>query len=158
MKKAILMAIVSFGIVVVACKKNDNGKIATTAQLLTSTTWRYDTVALDLNRDGIPDSPVPSSIIQSCNLDNTITFKSDMTGISDEGPTKCADTIPQSTTFTWSLKNKDSTLSIVGNSSSNLNGDITIKSITNTRMVLIKGISINVPFPLSANVIITLKK
>jgi hypothetical protein len=39
-----------------------------------------------------------------------------------------------------------------------LNGDIVIKSITNTSMVLIKNVTITNPITINANAIITLKK
>jgi hypothetical protein len=158
MKKAILIAVGLIGLAVAACKKDDNGKSATIAQLLTSSTWKYDTIMIDLDKNGTADRPVPSGYIPACQLDNTITFKSDLTGITDEGATKCNDSLPQSTPFTWVLKNGDSTLTITGNSDVQLNGDIVIKSITNTSMVLIKNVTITNPITINANAIITLKK
>jgi hypothetical protein len=158
MKKAILIAIGFAGLAVVACKKGDNGKSATTAQLLTSTTWKIDTLSLDINKDGTADTPLPDGTVQSCDLDNTITFKSDGTGIADEGATKCQDSLPQSTPFTWTLKNSDSTLVIVGDLFQGLQGDVTVKQITNTKLVLIKPITITTPITLQANAILTLKK
>jgi hypothetical protein len=158
MKKAMLIAAGLIGLAMAACKKDNNGQSATTTQLLTSSTWKYDTITLDLDKNGIPDSTVPPGYVESCDLDNTITFNSNLTGVSDEGATKCDDSLPQTTTFTWSLTNHDSTLNVTGNSQANLNGEITIKEITNTKLVLLKNITITDVITLNANVIITLKK
>ena len=158
MKKVILIAMGIIGLAIAACKKSDNGKKATSVELLTSSTWIYDTVTLDLNKDGIPDSAVPSGFISSCDLDDSLTFKSDGTGVTNEGLTKCDDSLPQTSPFAWALSNNDSTITITGTSQANLNGDATIQTLTNTKLVLVKHVVINDVITLDANVIVALKK
>lgn len=157
MKKAMLIAAGAAVLAIAACKKGDNGKAVTTSELITASTWAYDTITLDLNKDGVADSELPNGFVQTCDLDNTITFKSDGTGVSDEGPTKCADSLPQSSPFTWALTSKD-TLTITGYPQIYLNGPIAIRQLTNTSLVLLKEVNFLYPFALNANVIVTLKK
>ncbi len=158
MKKGILIGMGIVGLTVAACKKDNDGKTATTAQLLSSTTWKMDTIQLDTNKDGVADEAVPAGFVESCDLDNTITFNSNGSGTTDEGATKCEDSLAQSTPFSWSLKDGDSTLVIAGSLFQGVSGNVTIKKITNTSLVLIQAVTLEDPFPITVNAIVTLKK
>ena len=68
--------------------------------LITQTTWRYDTSGVDLNKDGVVDIG-NDTLITACEKDDIYTFKSDSTGIIDEGVTKCDAADPQTLPFSW---------------------------------------------------------
>ena len=157
MKKGILIAAGIIGLGLAACKKSDNGKAVTKVDLITSTTWKIDTIGFDNDANGQIDMAVPGGF-KSCELDNTIMFKSDSTGIFDEGASKCQTTDPQSTPFTWYFKQADSVIHIEGNLQGNLAGDTKVLTLSNTSLILTKPVQITVPVTATTNVIIALKK
>ncbi|MCG7860401.1 hypothetical protein MD537_25695, partial [Flavihumibacter sediminis] len=65
--------------------------------------------------------------------DNTLEFKTDGTGISREGATKCDPADPDSENFTWSLKNNETILNIAIPGSF-FSGDATIITLNETTM------------------------
>ena len=147
MKKYVL-ALLPIGFIIYGCDKDDDKgnsekeKIA----LITSATWKYDTVGIDNNKDGKPDQALPPGFeIEKCETDNTITFKSDSTGILNEGATKCDNNDPQTTPFTWWLKENGSVLySPNPIFSSSFDGDFKLGEVTTSRLRVIKDVS----FPL----------
>src|SRR5690606_26096511 len=50
------------------------------------------------------------STMEACSKDDFIIFKEEGTYVVDEGPTKCDDNDPQTTTGTWSLDKEDKNL------------------------------------------------
>lgn len=100
--------------------------------LLTQTTWKVQSVALDQNKDGISDGDATGYILP-CKLDNIYTFTSDGTGAMDEASAKCNDTDPQKQAFTWLFKNNETVLS---GTFSFINGDAAIVSMTDTKLVV----------------------
>jgi hypothetical protein len=100
--------------------------------LLTQTSWKIQSVALDQNKDGISDGDATSYILP-CKLDNTYTFKTDGTGTMDEAAAKCNETDPQTQPFTWVFKNTETILS---GTFSFTNGDATIVSMNDTNLVV----------------------
>lgn len=155
--KKLLFVLASIGFVVYSCKKDNNKSSSSNTQLITSATWKYDTVAIDRDKDGKADFQIPSGYLQACDLDNKITFKADSTGILDEGATKCSSTDPQTATFKWWFKENETILYspdpiFTGLSS----GDTKISVLTSTKLELIKELSVP-PFPGTVNVILDLK-
>jgi hypothetical protein len=157
MKKAVLIATGIIGLAIVACKKNDNGKAATNVELITSTTWSIDTIGFDNDANGQIDNAVPGGF-KSCELDNTIKFSQDSTGVFDEGATKCNTTDPQSTPLTWYFKDSAKVIHIDGNLQGQLAGDAKILALTNTSFILTKVVTITTPVMFTSNLIIALKK
>lgn len=144
MKKYVLSAL-AIGFIIYGCKKDDDDKDVTKerVQFVTSATWKYDTVGLDTNKDGKPDSPLPSGFeLQKCDTDNTITFKSDSTGVLSEGATKCDASDPSTTPFTWYFKEKGTILytpdQVFGNG---VSGDFKVGEITTSRLRVIKDVT-----------------
>jgi hypothetical protein len=144
MKKYVLTAL-TIGFIIYGCKKDDDDKDVTKerTQFITSATWKYDTVGIDTNKDGKPDQPLTGIALQSCDTDNTITFKSDSTGILNEGATKCNSADPQTTPFTWYFKEKGTILytpnQIFGN---DFSGDFKVGEITTSRLRVIKDVTV----------------
>jgi hypothetical protein len=100
--------------------------------LLTQTSWKVQSVALDQNKDGIADGDATGYILP-CKLDNIYTFKTDGSGTMDEAAAKCNDTDPQTQPFTWLFKNTETMLS---GSFSFSNGDATIVTLNETNLVV----------------------
>src|SRR4051812_45926755 len=113
--KKYVFALLSIGFIFYACKKDDDKKsddANANVQLITSSTWKYDTVGVDTDKDGKADTPIPGFInaVQPCDRDNTVTFKSDSTGVLNAGASKCNTGDPQTTSFKWWFKNNGTTL------------------------------------------------
>src|SRR4051812_24157217 len=104
MKRNICNLVVLCCISLLACSKSDNKKPADNVSLITSTKWVYSSAGLDVDNNGTKDTDPPPGVLQSCDTDNTITFKSDNTGVMDEGATKCETSDPQTVAFNWSFK------------------------------------------------------
>src|SRR5436189_4527243 len=111
--KNYVLALISIGFITYGCNKDDDNNstddVKAKVQLITSATWKYDTAAIS-DKDGNPTLALPSGIIQSCDKDNTITFKSDSTGTLNQGTTKCSPSDPQTTSFKWWFKEKGTVL------------------------------------------------
>ncbi len=150
----------TFGLIVAAgllslgaCKKSSSEK--TKEALLTSGAWKYSTAGYDLDNNGTVDGVLPAGVVQVCELDNTVTFKSDKTGIVDEGGSKCDAASPQTTTFTYILGNNDTEITFSNVIFIGIDGTVKILELTDAKMVLSKQISI-AGFPLPIPVIVTL--
>ncbi len=100
--------------------------------LLTQTSWKVQSVALDQNKDGIPEGDA-TGFIQPCKLDNTYSFKTDGTGTMDEATAKCNDTDPQTQSFSWLFK---STETVLSGTFSFTKSDATIVSMNDTKLVI----------------------
>jgi hypothetical protein len=77
-------------------------------ELLTGNPWRYESAGFDSDDDGIFDALDPT--IAGCEKDNTIIFRKDGTGYSQEGVVKCKLSGPDSLPFMWAFQNNDSTI------------------------------------------------
>jgi hypothetical protein len=159
MKKCVL-AFLSIGFIMYACNKDDDDDKTSgdkeKIQLITSATWKYDTAAIADN-SGNPVTPLPSGVIETCDKDNTITFKSDSTGVLNEGTTKCASTDPQTTNFKWWFKENGTVLYTPDNifGSSAFTGDFKVLELSATRMRVSKQVTV-APYP-TTNIVLYLK-
>lgn len=157
MKKVFLVALTLAGIATVGCKKDkDIEEPPSTVDLITSSTWRIDTIGFDQDKDGQIDGALPGGLLD-CQRDNTITFSSDSTGLFDEGATRCSTDDEQSTPFNWTLSGSDS-LNIEGELPGELGGLVKIISISDSNFTLSKRITSNFPVPFDQNMIVALKK
>ncbi|MEP7257706.1 MAG: hypothetical protein ABI687_04950 [Flavitalea sp.] len=145
-----------FAIIVIAsCKKDSVKTPVTNTTLISSSTWKYDTAAIDANNDGTMDTAIPSGTIADCEKDNTATFVSGGTGVADEGALKCDDSDPQTTAFTWVFSSDEKMLTFTGPVFSVIDGDVKVLELTSTVLTISKLIEV---FPgYSANVIVRLK-
>src|SRR5262245_40333374 len=92
-----------------SCNKDDNyddNKSKTKTELLTAGSWKRTALtsnpAYDWNADGTSSTDV-LSIMFSCEKDNFDTYKTNGIMETDEGPTKCNSSDPQTWTTTWEL-------------------------------------------------------
>ncbi|HEX6180801.1 MAG TPA: lipocalin family protein [Chitinophagaceae bacterium] len=133
-----------------ACKKS---KTQTKTDLIAKSAWKFDNAALDMNRDGTADAPVPAGFLQACDTDNTITFNADGTGIADEGATKCSPANPQTSQFTWSFKDNEQVINLSNSIFGGLSGEVKVKTLNENQMELHKEINVGT----IVNVIVYLK-
>jgi len=158
--KNYVFALLSIGFIIYGCNKdndddNKNDDLKAKVQLVTSSTWKYDTAAI-ADKDGKPSQPLPPGTIDLCDKDNTITFKSDSTGILNEGTVKCNAGDPQTTSFKWWFKDNGATLyspdPIFG---STFSGDFKVGELTSTRLRVLKEVTIP-PYP-TVTIVLDLK-
>lgn len=142
--KKYVFALLSIGFIIFGCKKDDdNNSGDEKMKLITSATWKYDTIGIDGDKNGTIDQALPPGFIDNCDKDNTITFKSDSTGTLNEGATKCNSSDPQTTSFKWWFKENATVLytpdQIFG--TSYFSGDVKIGDLSSTRLRLIKDVT-----------------
>ena len=69
---------------------------------LTTGTWKLTASLTDYNKDGVFEEDTYAQF-GICTKDNTYTFNADGSEVTDEGPTKCYSSSPQTSTSTWSF-------------------------------------------------------
>jgi hypothetical protein len=141
--KKYVFALFSIGFIFYACNKDDDKKSDdpnTNVQLVTSASWKYDTVGIDTDNDGKINQALPAGYgVVTCDKDNTITFKSDSTGVLNAGATKCNAADPQTTAFKWWFKDNGATIYTPDNVfSTGVTGDFKVAELTTTRFRLLK--------------------
>ncbi|MDB5206896.1 MAG: hypothetical protein JWR72_1971 [Flavisolibacter sp.] len=120
---------------------------------ISSSAWKYESGGVDQDKNGTIDI-AGTTLFGPCSLDNTITFKKDNTGITDEGSIKCNGTDPQSAPFNWSFADAEANITISNNIFSLLNGKFKVVSLTSSAFTLSKDSTIG---PLSVSLIVNLK-
>ena len=129
----------------------------TNTEKLTVSVWRYEKASIDTDKNGTPDSDIPPGYVQTCETDNTLTFEDDETGVVDEGATKCDASDPQSLPFTWSFSADEKKINFPMSVFYGIEGDVTVKTLTDTKLELMKEVTIpNLPVG-TVNIILTLK-
>jgi hypothetical protein len=160
MKKVIFLSSVAMALFTIGCSKDndddDNGP-SERMQLITSAAWKYDNAQIDINGDENGDQALPPGLLEDCDKDNIITFNSDSTGTIDEGPTKCDVSNPQTVPITWEFKDNEKVINIPENIFGSFSGDAKIKTLTATKLTLVKQVQITDPIPATVNVILDLK-
>jgi len=150
------LAVLLIAFVVFSCKKSSSGGSSNNnVQLVTSATWKFDTAAIDADKNGTPDTQVPAGYILPCVRDNTITFKADSTGTLDEGATKCNSTDPQTSVFRWYFKNNGDSLYSPNPIFGGLSGAVKVSVLTSTKLEVIKDYPIAPGY--SVNLIVDMK-
>jgi major membrane immunogen (membrane-anchored lipoprotein) len=139
MKRLNLAAVVvlSISLLFAACSKSDsNNTSKTKTQLITQGSWKFSSATVN--------GTDVSSLIQTCQKDNTLTFSATGgTGTLDEGATKCSASDPQTTPFTWSFTNNESTLHVSQVFFTGGSSDFTIVSLTDTQLVVSQIVNVS---------------
>ena len=105
-----MMKAFALGLLIVSidsCKKDSTSSKSKTV-LLSQKAWKIEKVSVTIS--GISQN-VP---VDSCELDDTELFAAAGTGTYDNGATKCNSGDDQTSSFTWSLKQNETILSITG--------------------------------------------
>jgi PBP1b-binding outer membrane lipoprotein LpoB len=151
----LISVIVLVALLAPGCSKSGD-KAVSRAQLITSSSWKYSSAGVDQDANGTVDFALPAGTLQTCDIDNVVTFKSDNTGIVDEGPTKCDPSLPQQTPFTWSLKNNDADFNFSAPVIAGVGGDAKIIELTSSKFSLSKQVTVSgIPFPVTVIVTLT---
>ena len=103
----------------ISCKKkgSEEPKIELSAKtvLLTKSNWYLSDNETKVGAGGTWGSNYQG--IYDCRKDDYLKFKTDNTGISDEGATKCNIQDPQSVPFSWSFSNSETKLTFQNSTS-----------------------------------------
>jgi hypothetical protein len=120
------------------CSKDGSSTPASKTDFLSKQAWKIDKSGLDADKNGTIDL---EDTWEACELDNTYLFKSDGTGIFDEGATKCNLADAQTGSFTWSFSAGETILN--GNIPQlSLSGDATISTLNSTTLEVYKDVTI----------------
>jgi hypothetical protein len=95
-----------------SCKKSsDDAPAKSKTEYLTQKPWKVQDAGIDANANGSIDAGESTkNMMDACELDNTITFKSDKTSVVDEGGSKCDAGDPQTAQYTWSFDANETNL------------------------------------------------
>ena len=136
------LLIPALALLVFSCDDKDDPVEPTKTELLTSSSWKYDSGGIDNNNDGVVDMTFEQTgAVQACMLDNTGKFNTGGSGVADEGASKCNASAPQTSPFTWSFTNNESMLSVVGGGFFGFGGAFMIKNLTATQLTVSKDTS-----------------
>ena len=108
MKKIIIYAAITLGLIgpffLTSCKKEEPIKPKTKTELLCSSSWKvYEgTINPGINIGGVIITDFFSQF-DPCDKDDLELYKSNGSGIYDDGPMKCDPLDPQTSTFTWTF-------------------------------------------------------
>ena len=133
----VVFGALSMSLLFAACSKSDsNNTSKTKTQLITQASWKFSTATVN--------GTDVSSLINSCQKDNVLTFSSTGgTGTLDEGPTKCNTGDPQTQNFTWSFTNNEGTLHVSQVFFTGGSSDFTIVSLTDTQLVVSQMVNVS---------------
>lgn len=136
------------------CKKNDNGN--SKVKLLQSAAWKYQDAGLDLDKNGTVDSPLPVAL-QKCDTDNTLTFKTDTSGVVDEGASKCNVSYPQTSTFKYTYSTSANIITFSTAVFAGVGGDAKVLELSATTLRLSQAVTQTIgSTTATATVIVTL--
>ena len=135
-----IVALMGILLITACSKKSSSSKPKTT--YITSASWKFSQAGLDLDSNGTLDLPIPAVYLQTCDIDNIYTFKSDGTGIEDEGASKCTATDPQTTPFSWSLINNDTEINFSTSIFAGLGGSAKIIEVNDSKFTVSKKLAV----------------
>ncbi len=140
--KHTLIFLTFLSLLIIGCDKNSDPEpeAETKTELITKSTWKYESAQVDQNKDGTGDFPLPAGTIPACFLDNTITFQSNGSGMVSEGTSLCPGA-PASAPITWNFTNNESTLNFGGGNIAGIEGQLKIVTLTDTKLTLSKDTS-----------------
>jgi hypothetical protein len=138
-----LLYSLAVGLVLGSCqKKSDPAPQTSKTDLITASSWKLDVAGVDQDKNGTIDFVV-TTLIPSCTVDNTILFKRDNTGTTDEGATRCQSTDPQTTTYNWSFADAETNINISNSILTQINGKSKILALSQTSLSLSKDTTIS---------------
>jgi hypothetical protein len=101
---------------------------------ISASTWKVEDMGSDQNRDGVIEQSVLGAF--ACLEDNSISFRRDNTGTTDEGTNKCNASSPQTTTINWNFADNETHLVVSNSPFKEINGRSKILDLTATNLVL----------------------
>ena len=127
----------------VQCKKeSDPQPQPTKTDHITASPWKIEDAGFDQDKNGSIEISAFSTI-PGCLVDNTISFKTNNTGVTDEGAGKCNTTDPQTTNFNWNFADAEANIEISNSVLSQINGKSKVVLLTATNMSLAKDTTVS---------------
>jgi Ulp1 family protease len=121
-----------------SCKKKDNVVVPKTkTELLTQSTWKFKNATF-----GGTDV---STLLQTCQKDNIVTFLKTGLGSLSEGATKCTSTDPDTIPFIWNFQSSETMLFISAILFTGGSNSFNVVSLTETDLTLSQDIVIGIP-------------
>ena len=154
-----ILTLAAFVFALTSCKKSsspnedENPTTESKASLLAKSTWKFDHAGLDFDGNGTIDANMPAGTLKSCEIDNTVSFNINGTGIVDEGATKCNGGTPQSAPFTWRFSHDETSLTVSAAVIAGMSGDVKVLSLGKTQMSIEKVVNLGS----NVNVIVFMK-
>lgn len=105
--------------------------------LLVASSWKLDVAGIDQDKNGTIEFPI-TGLIPPCTADNTLLFKRDNTGTTDEGTTKCNNADPQTTALNWGFADTETAINISNSVLAEINGKSKILELSATALGLSK--------------------
>ena len=116
------------------CDKDEDPIPKTKTELITTSSWRFGAATV-----GGADV---SASLPTCQKDNIMTFSVGLTGVVDEGATKCNGADPQTNPFTWSFQSSETVLNISTILFTGGSNNFTIVALNETQLVLSQIITV----------------
>ena len=152
MKPYYFLMLLGFAVTASNCKK-DKTTPKTKTELVSSSSWKYESAGIDADNNGTGETPMPPGILLNCQTDNVLVFMPNGTGTVDEGSTKCNAGDPQIIPFTWSFTNSETVINFSAVVFAGVGGDFKIITLTETQLVLSKQLTVPIPI----TVVVTFK-
>lgn len=134
MKILCCLQALAFFMLVVSCNKKSDPPSKT--ENISAAAWTYDNAGVDGDKNGTIDFALTASSIPACRIDNSLTFKRDNSGTTDEGATKCNAADLQVSAFAWGFADNETNINVSGNVFPLLNGKFKILALTATNFSL----------------------
>jgi hypothetical protein len=136
----------------IACNDKDEDLPPTKTELITKSSWKYESGGVDQDKNGTIDINFSLTPLgKPCILDNTATFTLGGTGVADEGATKCDPAAPQTSPFIWSF-NSSATEIYISGGLFGLGGQFKVVTLTDTRFSMAKDTSISLTGGIPQNI------
>lgn len=134
-----LIALLAF----TSCSKKSDPQPAaqTKTDLLVASSWKVNDVGLDQDKNGTIDLSLLSQVA-ACQADNTILFKKDNTGVTDESTAKCNTADPQTTVFNWSFADAEANINVSNSILTSINGKSKVVELSAAALSLSKDTTI----------------
>ena len=124
-----ILALSLSALVFTSCEEEtDPPPAPSNTQLLTSATWRFSTVTWG----GVDYT----AQLPTCYKDNTLKFETNLTGVADEGATKCNAGDPQTNPFTWAFTTNETVLTASHPLLPGGSNAFTINTLSTTQLVV----------------------
>ncbi|GAA4378667.1 hypothetical protein [Hymenobacter koreensis] len=111
MKKVVLLATLAAACTFTACKK-DSEKTQTKTEMITAKSWRVTADKSSISGNGQSSTSDDYATYQACEKDNFLKFMTDKKVEFNEGPTKCAQSDPQTEIGAWDFNSDQTKLTL----------------------------------------------
>ena len=109
---------------------------------ITASAWKLEDVGFDQDKNGTIELSGMAAVL-SCQVDNALSFKTNNTGITEEGGTKCNAGDPQTSNFNWSFADAEANINISNSVLGQMNGKSKVVVLTSTNLTLSRDTTIS---------------